>query len=144
MTAKRAGKGTSKRTGKREPKPGGKRAGRKARTRQGRTTSPNGTAARKDTGSRSQRGRRPEAARKWTADAPSRRKALVRRLVALFVVLVIGGLAYLVLFTPVLGVRTVEVTGTDSLSADEVREVAGIVDQRPLLRIDTGEIADRV
>jgi cell division protein FtsQ len=46
--------------------------------------------------------------------------------------------------TSVVGVREVRVTGTGILSAAEVREVAAIPEETPLLRVRTGEVVDRV
>lgn len=51
---------------------------------------------------------------------------------------------YLVLFTSVLGVRTVEVAGVKGLTPDEVRAAAAVELGKPLIRLDTDEIAERV
>ncbi|MGC7100509.1 cell division protein FtsQ/DivIB [Amycolatopsis lurida] len=94
--------------------------------------------------SASRRGRRPASARQRTGTRPSRRKAMQRRSVAILSVLsVIAGL-YLVFFTSLLGVRTVEVVGANSLSPDQIRAVAAVPDRRAMLRVDTDEIRDRV
>lgn len=42
------------------------------------------------------------------------------------------------------GVREIRVTGTAVLSAAQVREVAGVAERTPLLRVDLGEVAHRV
>ncbi|MBK1788381.1 cell division protein FtsQ/DivIB [Prauserella cavernicola] len=93
---------------------------------------------------RSRRGRRPENARTRTGTGVSRRKALRRRWVALLGLLTAAALVYILFFTSLLGVRSVEVVGTQSISADQVREVAKVPDRRAMLRVDTDEIADRV
>jgi cell division protein FtsQ len=62
----------------------------------------------------------------------------------LIVFLSILAVLYLVLFTGVLGVRTVTVEGTKGLTADEVRTAAAVEMGKPLIRLDTDEIAGRV
>lgn len=74
----------------------------------------------------------------------SRARALRRRWVAVLSVLTVLGLAYVVLFTSLLGVRSVEVTGNSDVGADRVREVAEVPLQRAMLRVDTDAIAERV
>lgn len=73
-----------------------------------------------------------------------RRRGLRRLAVLLATVLGTALLAFLLLVSPVLGARTVTVLGADLLSADEVRAAAGIRPGQPLLRLDVGEVADRV
>lgn len=75
---------------------------------------------------------------------PSRRRYLVRRWAVAGAALGALALVYLVLFTPVLGVRAVEVRGLRELTADEVRVAAAVPSGEPLARLDTAEIADRV
>ncbi|MBP2324016.1 cell division protein FtsQ [Kibdelosporangium banguiense] len=75
---------------------------------------------------------------------PTRRRALMRRWTVLLVFLGIVGLVYVVLFTPVLGASDVEVHGAQGLTPDEVRKVAAVEMGKPLLRLDTDEIAARV
>jgi cell division protein FtsQ len=75
---------------------------------------------------------------------PTRRRAMMRRWTVLLVFLGIVGLVYVVLFTPVLGAHDVEVQGTQGLTPDEVRKVAAVEMGKPLLRLDTDEIAARV
>lgn len=93
---------------------------------------------------RTVRGRRSDHARKRTADAPSRRKALRRRWVALLTVLSVLGLVYVLVFTSLLGVRSVEVTGTHRLAKSDVLERAGIPDRRAMLRVDTDDVEQRL
>lgn len=60
------------------------------------------------------------------------------------VVVVLGAVVWVVGFTGVLGVRTVAVTGTTALPADDVRVAAAVRRGEPLSRVDTAAIADRV
>lgn len=57
-------------------------------------------------------------------------------------------LALLVVWTlwssSLLGVREVRVTGVEVLSVEQVREVAGVTERTPLLRVDLGAVAHRV
>lgn len=63
--------------------------------------------------------------------------------VAITVVLVVL-FGWLVLYSSVLGVRTVEVTGSSGATATAVREVAAIPDGVPLARVDTDGVAERL
>jgi cell division protein FtsQ len=58
--------------------------------------------------------------------------------------LTVLGLTYAVLFTSLLGVRTVEVAGVKELSEDGVRQAAAIETGAPLIRLDIAGIAGRV
>jgi cell division protein FtsQ len=58
--------------------------------------------------------------------------------------LALGALVWLVGFTSVLGVRTVEVTGASIAGTEQVRAVAAVVDGTPLARVDTDAVAERV
>ena len=53
-------------------------------------------------------------------------------------------LAWVVLASPLLAVRTVQVDGATTLSAGEVREAAGVQPGTPLVRVDTAAAAARV
>jgi cell division protein FtsQ len=64
--------------------------------------------------------------------------------IAAAVVVVVAGPVYVVGFTSVLGVRHVTVTGVRALSAEQVRSAAGVPAGRPLVRVDTGAVADHV
>ncbi|CAL9367677.1 Cell division protein FtsQ [Actinosynnema sp. ALI-1.44] len=75
---------------------------------------------------------------------PSRRVVLRRRAVALLTVLTVVGLVVAVWFTPLLGVRRVEVAGAVELTADQVRAAAAIEPGSPLVRLDVDAIAERV
>jgi cell division protein FtsQ len=78
------------------------------------------------------------------SQARSRRRYLMRRWVVLGVVLAVLGLGYLLLFTSVLGVGSVEVSGAQNVSADAVRAAAAIEPGTPMARLDTDEVAARV
>ncbi|HEX6756572.1 MAG TPA: FtsQ-type POTRA domain-containing protein [Mycobacteriales bacterium] len=59
-------------------------------------------------------------------------------------VLLLGVAVWAVGFTGLLGVRTVAVTGTGALTADDIRAAAGVRPGEPLARVDTGAVATRV
>lgn len=63
--------------------------------------------------------------------------AAVTLLVAVIVVWIVG-------FSSVLGVKTISVRGTSTLTADEVRAAAHIKNGAPLVRLDTNAVARRV
>ncbi|MCW2798203.1 FtsQ-type POTRA domain-containing protein [Nocardioides sp.] len=63
--------------------------------------------------------------------------------VVLLVALIVGGL-WTVYFSSVLAVKGVEVTGAQTISADEVRAAAAVPTGRPLARVDLGSIKSRV
>jgi cell division protein FtsQ len=60
------------------------------------------------------------------------------------VVLVLALLTWLVAFSSVLGVRTVNVVGARTVTAEQVRAAAGIRPGAPLARLDLGAISARV
>ncbi|WP_199433337.1 cell division protein FtsQ/DivIB [Qaidamihabitans albus] len=93
---------------------------------------------------RSNRGRRPDSSRARTGNSPARRKVLRRRWVAVLSVLTVAGVAYVLLFTSMFGVRSVEVSGAETVSAEAIRSVAKVPEQRAMLRVDTDAIRDRV
>lgn len=70
-----------------------------------------------------------------------RRRLLIAAVVA---VLVIVAAVWVVGFTGVLGVRTVAVSGTRALVADQVRQAAAVRVGEPLARVDTAAVHDRV
>lgn len=72
----------------------------------------------------------------------ARRGRVLLALAAL--VAVLAAAVWVVGFTGVLGVRTVAVTGVRALSAEQVRSVAAVPDGRPLARLDTAAVAERV
>jgi cell division protein FtsQ len=75
---------------------------------------------------------------------PTRRRYLARRWMALLIVLAVLGLTYVVMFTSLIGVRTVEVLGTHDISRDAVRAAAAVELGTPMVRLDTEEVAQRV
>lgn len=70
-----------------------------------------------------------------------RRRWLVR---AAVLAAVVGLACWVVLASPLLAVRTVQVDGVDTLSADQVVDTAGIGRGTPLVRVDTAAAAARV
>jgi cell division protein FtsQ len=75
---------------------------------------------------------------------PSHRRVLVRRSVAISVPLVVAALVAVVLWTPVLGVRGVDVVGTRTLTAAQVVAAARVPHGTPMARLDTAAVAARV
>ncbi|GGM37862.1 cell division protein FtsQ [Longimycelium tulufanense] len=109
------------------------------------TTGPRGRGGGRNAGPGRARGaganRRPRARRpvRW-----SRRLVFLRRWLMVIVPLLLLSFGAVAYFTPLFGVRTVEVTGVQALSADQVREKAAIEPGTPLLRLDTDEVVARV
>ncbi|MBB5894305.1 cell division protein FtsQ/DivIB [Kutzneria kofuensis] len=75
---------------------------------------------------------------------PSRGKIIRRRVIALVVVFGTLGLLYGVYFTPLLGVRSVQVLGTKDLTQRQVLDAAAVPSGNPMLTIDLAAIRDRV
>ncbi|MGY2064094.1 cell division protein FtsQ/DivIB [Blastococcus sp. SYSU DS0619] len=76
---------------------------------------------------------------------PARRRTPHRRMIQAAAALsVVAVVCWLLWLGPVLAVRAVQVDGTTTLSADQVREAAQVPDGVPLLRIDLGAVEDRV
>jgi cell division protein FtsQ len=92
----------------------------------------------------SRRGRRSPSDRARTGTRPALREELRRRWIALLGVLTVIGLGYVFYFTSFLGVNSVDVIGAHSVSADQVRAVAAVPDQEPMLRVSTDAIRARV
>ncbi|WP_245931315.1 FtsQ-type POTRA domain-containing protein [Actinokineospora auranticolor] len=67
-----------------------------------------------------------------------------RRWAVLGTMAVVTVVVCLVFFTPVLGVRAIEVTGVQGLTPDEVRAAAAVESGTPLVRVDTDEVATRI
>ncbi|MGW5719282.1 cell division protein FtsQ/DivIB [Amycolatopsis sp. NPDC003865] len=100
---------------------------------------------------RQRRGRRSEEERRRTRVArssprnrPNRRVEIRRRWVALLSVLTVIALVYLLFFSSMLGAQEVSVSGSRTVSADAIRGVAAVPMDKPLLRLSTDEIRDRV
>lgn len=93
-------------------------------------------------GSRPAARRRPS--RRPTRADLYRRKVVRRRVGAILMMLVVTIVVCTVWFTPVLGVRDVEVRGTANLTGEEVRAAAAIEPGTPLVRLDVDAVAARV
>ncbi|RSD10364.1 cell division protein FtsQ/DivIB [Amycolatopsis eburnea] len=102
---------------------------------------------------RERRGRRSEEERRRTRAAraktgprarPNRQAEIRRRWVALLTVLTIVAGVYLLFFSSMLGVKDVAVSGARTVPADQIRAVAAVPADQPLLRLDADEIRDRV
>ncbi|GEE03333.1 hypothetical protein nbrc107696_37790 [Gordonia spumicola] len=65
-------------------------------------------------------------------------------LIAVGVVVLVGGGIALAYFSPLMSVRSVEVTGTTIVDRDEVLRLAQAPEGKPLLQVDTGAIAGRI
>jgi cell division protein FtsQ len=79
------------------------------------------------------------------AGSPRRPKAPWRiALSAAIVLALVAGLAWIVAFSPVLGVRHVTVRGESLLTAEQVRAAADIGSGTPLLRVRTSAVEARV
>ena len=81
-----------------------------------------------------------EAARRRTVPARPRRRVLL----AVLLLALAGLLGWLVWWSPVLAVREVRVLGTAQVSADQVRQAAGVQLGTPLARVSASEVAARV
>jgi cell division protein FtsQ len=86
------------------------------------------------------RGNRPPSARNRRSAHSLRR----RRLRRLLVVPALATVAWVLWASPLLAVRTVQVDGTVSLTAEEVRQAAGVAPGTPLLRVDVDAARARV
>jgi cell division protein FtsQ len=90
----------------------------------------------------------PAAARlaaKAKAERSARRRRLGRRAgLVLAVVAPLGFLAWVVLASPLLAVRTVTVSGTSRLTPAQVRAAADVVRGTPLARVDAAAVVRRV
>ncbi len=100
---------------------------------------------------RERRGRRSEEERRRTRtqtqsvrQRPTRPQEIRRRWVALLTVLTVAAAVYLLFFSSMLGVHEVAVNGARSVPADQIRTAAAVPPDKPMLRLDTDEIRDRV
>jgi cell division protein FtsQ len=64
--------------------------------------------------------------------------------VALLSVLTVLTLLYLVFFTSLLGVRSVEVEGARTVPTDQILAAAQVPDRQPMMLVDTDGVAERV
>lgn len=67
-----------------------------------------------------------------------------RRAVVVLSVVTVVVLGYLLFFSSLLGVRSVEVSGLHRVAKAEVLELAGIPADEPMLRVDTAAAEDRI
>ena len=87
----------------------------------------------------------PSSVRRFMARARQRRlRAVLPWAIAAGVLLVVGGLLWMVYATPVLGVREVRVVGADALTPEEVREAAAVPMREPLAGVDLDDVRTRV
>jgi cell division protein FtsQ len=87
----------------------------------------------------------PSSARRFMARARRRRlRAALPWAIAAGVALVIGGLAWVVYGTPLLGVREVQVVGVQYLTPLQVEEAAAVPLEEPLARVDLDAVRARV
>ena len=79
------------------------------------------------------------------AERSARRGRVLRRTTnALLVILPLAALAWVLLFSPWLGVDRVTVTGLERLTSAQVVAAASVEPATPLARVDTGAVEDRV
>jgi cell division protein FtsQ len=76
--------------------------------------------------------------------APRHRSHLLRWLIVAGVLVIALFAIWLVAFSSVFGVRTVTVTGTELVTAEQVRSAAAIPSGSPLARLDTNAIRARI
>ena len=87
----------------------------------------------------------PPSVRRFMARARQRRlRAALPWAVGTGVLLMLGGLVWLVYGTPVLGVRDVRVVGTELLTQLQVRQAVAVPMNEPLARIDLDKVRARV
>jgi len=87
----------------------------------------------------------PASVRRFMARARRRRlRAALPWAMTAGALLVVGALVWLVYGTPVLGVRQVEVVGTDSLTPVQVEQAAAVRMKQPLAGVDLDRIRGRI
>src|SRR3954452_3660461 len=87
----------------------------------------------------------PSSVRRFMARARQRRlRAALPWAVAAGVLLVLGGLTWVVYGTPVLGVRDVKVIGTQLLTPLQVEQAVAVPVKQPLARVDLDGVRARV
>src|SRR3954469_22399943 len=85
----------------------------------------------------------PPSVRRFMARARQRRlRAALPWAVALGVLLVLGGLTWMIYGTPVLGVRDVRVVGAQLLPPEQVRAAVRVPADEPLARVDLDDVRD--
>ncbi len=86
----------------------------------------------------------PASWRAAVARVPSRRLRLLRSVAVASLLIVLGAGGWVAYGTDVFAVSRVRVTGTDVLTPDEVRRVAGIRAGTPLARVDLETVTERL
>jgi len=87
----------------------------------------------------------PSSVRRFMARARQRRlRAVLPWAVGAGVLLVLGGLAWLVYGTPVFGVRDVQVVGAELLTPAQVEQAVAVPVDEPLARVDLDKVRARV
>ncbi|HET6480647.1 MAG TPA: FtsQ-type POTRA domain-containing protein [Actinoplanes sp.] len=87
----------------------------------------------------------PSSARRFMARARQRRmRAALPWAVAAGVLLLVGGVTWLVYGTSLFGVREVEVVGVQLLDSSQVEQAAAVPDDQPLARVDLDGVRARV
>ena len=129
-------------SGSARPGRGGSRAGDRASgDRAGRSGASRAAGGERVVSDRGRRVSRGGAARRRGA---RRGRIIRRRVIALVLVFGTLGLLAGVYFTPLLGVRSVEVLGTKDLSKPQVLDAAAVPSGNPMLTINLAAIRDRV
>ncbi|MEV0228943.1 FtsQ-type POTRA domain-containing protein [Nonomuraea sp. NPDC050786] len=57
---------------------------------------------------------------------------------------VVGSAAWLVFFSPVLGVRSIEIVGNLTVPSERIKQQAGVADLHPLATVDLADVQNRV
>lgn len=86
----------------------------------------------------------PRLAERWAAIAHERGRRRRRVLLTVTAIASILGIAWLVVESPLLALRRIDVRGTAHVSAAELRAAAHVRTGAPLLRVDTGAVARRL
>ncbi len=124
---------------------GADRPTRSRSTRSTRTPRSTGTqgSSRPDSARPPTRVRRPR--REVRQGPPTRRRVIVRRWIALAVTVGLVALVAAVLWTPLVGVRSVDVAGASpTLTATDITAAARIRPGTPMVQLDTDAVAERV
>ncbi|WP_370935936.1 cell division protein FtsQ/DivIB [Amycolatopsis sp. cg13] len=125
------------------PRAGEEQRAALARERRGRRTEEERQRTRARTAARS--GRSARSARKSARKSrPTRGQEIRRRWVALLSVVTLLALGYLLFFSSLLSVKTIEVQGAKTVSVDQIRATAAVPAGQPMLRADVDGIRDRV
>jgi len=77
-------------------------------------------------------------------DRPVPRRRARRSVVVVLAVCLIGSLSWLIGFSPVLGVRQIDVDGVDIVSVDAVLQAAALSTGMPMIRVSPAAVADDI